>query len=87
MKKNKSPKRSSMISWIIMCIGAVLCLIGALVAHNYELNLLIGIGGIVLLVGIMWHVIKVRCPYCGRSLVGYRPLPTSCPQCYKSFEK
>ena len=25
-------------------------------------------------------------PYCGCSLVGYRPIPKECPKCHKKFE-
>ena len=30
--------------------------------------------------------IRVKCPYCGHSLVGYRPFPKECPKCHKKFE-
>ena len=30
---------------------------------------------------------EMKCPYCGCSLVGYRPIPKECPKCHKKFEE
>ena len=84
--KNKSPEKNSVISWILLGIGALLAVIGAMKAQEYRVNLLLIIGGVLIAGGIVYHLIMVRCPYCGHSLAGYRPLPEECPKCHKSFE-
>ena len=37
--------------------------------------------------GIVYHLTMMKCPYCGCSLVGYRPIPKECPKCHKKFEE
>ena len=85
--KNGSPKKNSIISWIILGIGALLVVIGAMTAQEYRINLLVITGGAIVVVGIVYHLVKVRCPYCSHSLAGYRPLPDQCPECHKTFER
>ena len=85
--KNGSPKKNSFTSWIILGIGALLAVIGAMTAQDYRINLLLITGGIIVVVGIVYHLVMVRCPYCGHSLAGYRPLPDQCPECHKTFER
>ena len=41
------------------------------------------IGGLLVIGGIVYHLAMVRCPYCGHSLAGYRPIPKECPCCHK----
>ena len=84
--KNESPKKNSIISWIILGIGALLAVIGALTTQEYRVNLCLIIGGLIVIVGIVYHLVWVRCPYCGHSLAGYRPLPDQCPKCHNTFE-
>lgn len=85
MKTNRS-KKNSMISWGILGIGALLALIGAMMTQNYDIHLLTIIGGLIVVAGIVSHLVTVRCPYCGHSLAGYRPLPGECPKCHKPLE-
>ena len=84
--KNESPKKNSIISWIILGIGALLAVIGALTTQEYRVNLCLIIGGLIVIVGIVYHLVWVRCPYCGHSLAGYRPLPDQCPKCHNTFD-
>ena len=84
--KNESPKKNSIISWIILGIGALLAVIGALTTQEYRVNLCLIIGGLIVIVGIVYHLVWVRCPYCGHSLAGYRPLPVQCPKCHNTFD-
>ena len=84
--KNESPKKNSIISWIILGIGALLAVIGALTTQEYRVNLCLIIGGLIVVAGIDYHLVWVRCPYCGHSLAGYRPLPDQCPKCHNTFE-
>ena len=85
--KNENPKKNSIISWIILGIGAFFAVIGAMTTQDYKVNLLLIIGGLIVVVGIVYHLLLVRCPYCGHSLAGYRPLPDECPKCHNTFER
>lgn len=60
--------------------------IGAVTAQDYKLNLWLWIGFLTIIAGIVYHLVMVKCPYCGHSLVGYRPFPKECPKCHKKFE-
>ena len=84
--RNESPEKHCSISWIILGIGALLAVIGAMTTQEYRINLLFIIGGIIVVGGIVYHLRMVRCPYCGHSLAGYRPIPKECPECHKEFE-
>ena len=85
--KNESPKKNSIISWIVLGIGALLAVIGAMTTQEYKVNVLLIIGGLIIVIGIVYHLLLVRCPYCGHSLAGYRPLPDECPQCPNTSER
>ncbi len=82
----ESPEKNSKISWIIIGIGTLLALIGAMTVQEYRVNLWVWTGLFVIIAGIVYHLLMVRCPYCGHSLAGYRPLPKVCPECQKNFE-
>lgn len=68
-------------------IGALLAVIGAMTVQEYRVNLCLSIGALVIVGGIAYHLVMVRCPYCDHSLVGYQPIPKKCPKCHKPFEK
>ena len=87
LMKNNSPKNNSIISWIILGTGALFAVIGAMTTQEYKVNLLLIIGGLIVVAGIVYHLLLVRCPYCGHSLAGYRPLPDECPKCHNAFER
>ena len=74
--KNNSPQKQAAISWIILMIGILLAVIGAMTAKEYRVNLCLLIGAMVVVGGIVYHLTMMKCPYCGCSLVGYRPIPT-----------
>ena len=85
--KNNSPQKQAAISWIILMIGILLAVIGAMTAKEYRVNLCLLIGAMVVIGGIVYHLTMMKCPYCGCSLVGYRPIPKECPKCHKKFEE
>lgn len=85
--KNNSPQKQAAISWIILMIGILLAVIGAMTAKEYRVNLCLLIGAMVVVGGIVYHLTMMKCPYCGCSLVGYRPIPKECPKCHKKFEE
>jgi len=83
--RNKTPEQNLKISWIMIGVGALLALIGAAITQDYRVNVFVVIGAMVIFVGIAYHLITVRCPYCGHSLAGYRPLPEICPKCNRKL--
>ena len=85
--KNESPKKNSIISWIVLGIGALLAVIGAMTTQEYKVNVLLIIGGLIIVIGIVYHLLLVRCPYCGHSLAGYRPLPDECAEGRNTVER
>lgn len=84
--KERTPERHSIISWIILGIGTLLAIIGAMTTQEYRVNIWLLAGAIVIVAGIVYHLVWVRCPHCGHSLAGYRPLPKACPKCHEMFE-
>ena len=84
--KKKNPQKNSIISWIMIGTGILLAIIGAVTTQNYKLNLWIWVGFLAIIIGIVYHLMMVKCPYCGHSLVGYRPIPKECPKCHQKFE-
>ena len=87
--KKRSPVKNMKISWIIMGIGALLTLIGGYITRadpQFKISVLAIIGGIVVVFGIVYYLVTVKCPHCGHALAGYKPFPEECPKCHKSLE-
>ncbi len=84
----KNPKKNLITSWIIIGAGTILVLIGAMIteAREYKVAFPVWAGLFVIIAGVAFHLLTVRCPYCGHSLAGYRPTPEVCPECHKTFE-
>lgn len=61
--------------WLYTSIRSPLC-IGLLFA-----------GLAVVLGGVAYALWTVRCPFCGYSLAGCRPLPKACPRCEKRLDE
>lgn len=55
--------------------------------RDYQLHLPQWLGLALILAGVAYHLLFVRCPYCGVSLAGYCPLPACCPKCKKEMER
>ena len=85
--RNNRPQKYAVISCLILVTGILLAGIGAMTTKEYRINLCLLIGAMVVIGGIVYHLIMVKCPYCGCSLVGYRPIPKECPKCHKKFEE
>ncbi len=85
MKKTVKPLRLALgVSWLLILAGAALALIGALLWRTGPFGagtalLLAALAAV--LAGVVFHLAKVRCPACGHSLAGSRPLPERCPRC------
>ena len=57
--KNNSPQKQAAISWIILMIGILLAVIGAMTAKEYRVNLCLLIGAMVAVGGIVYHLTKI----------------------------
>lgn len=85
MKRTVKPLRRALgVSWLLILAGAALALIGALLWRTGPSGagtalLLAALAAV--LAGVVIHLAKVRCPACGHSLAGSRPLPDTCPRC------
>ena len=85
--KNNSPQVCHCLLLKCSKFGILLAVIGAMTAKEYRVNLCLLIGAMVVVGGIVYHLTMMKCPYCGCSLVGYRPIPKECPKCHKKFEE
>lgn len=85
MKRTVKPLRRALgVSWLLILAGAALALIGAILYRAGSSGAgmaLVWAALAAVLAGVVFHLAKVRCPACGHSLAGYRPLPDTCPEC------
>ena len=75
-----------MIRTVITVVGLILVLIfQSSNRSNISTGALIGL--ILISTGIIWHMLFVRCPYCGSHFSLKRALPKYCPWCGKYIDK
>ena len=67
--KNNSPQKHAVISCLILVTGILLVVIGAMTTKEYKINLCLLIGAIVVIGGIVYHLIMMKCPYCAARLL------------------
>ena len=83
--KHRTPKQNFYIAFLIVGIGSALEVIGANMSPEQELNFLLVAGAMIAVSGIVWGFLTIRCPRCGRFLMG-RPFPKTCPRCHEKLE-
>ena len=85
MKRTVKPLRLALgMSWLLILAGAALALTGAILYRAGSSGAgmaLLWAALAAVLAGVVFHLVKVRCPACGHSLAGSRPLPDTCPRC------
>ena len=59
-KKRKNPKRNALIACIVIGVGILLAIIGVFTAQDGKITPLLYIGGIMVLVGIIWNLMTMR---------------------------
>ena len=82
MKKLKALPLTSHLK-IFMILMASGCLIGW-VSTEFStggLNIGMALGLILLISGILWHILFMKCPHCGRHLNPRAGLSNFCPDC------
>lgn len=75
-----------MIRTIMAVIGVIIVLIDRS-AHHDDFSTAMLIGLTLIVIGIIWHILFVRCPHCGSHLSLKRALPKYCPWCGKRIDK
>lgn len=74
------------IRTVIVVIGVIITLISQSSSRN-EINAGMIVGLILIVCGILWHILFVRCPHCGSHLSLKQALPKYCPWCGKHIDK
>ena len=70
----------------ITTIGVIVVLVSRSFSRN-DMNAGMVTGLILILAGILWHILFVRCPHCGSHFSLKRALPKYCPWCGKYIDK
>lgn len=75
------PRMHAKISVALVWLGAILSLmLGDMGRWALWLGLAISI------VGLIYRMVMVRCPICGKSVDGFQTLPSRCPNCGEALD-
>lgn len=74
------------IRTVITVIGVMVFLIFGSSGRN-DMNAGTIIGLILVIIGILWHFLFVRCPHCSSPLRLRGGIPKHCPQCGRYIDK
>ena len=86
MKKLKALSLTTHLK-IFMILTAAGCFIG-LISTQFstgDLNIGMALGLILLIGGIIWHILFMKCPHCGHHLNPRMGIPNFCPECGKKL--
>lgn len=72
------------ISFISMLAGAAVGWISC--QFSEDINVVIILSFIAMIGGILWHIVFVRCPYCGHHFNPRASISNYCPDCGKPLE-
>ena len=72
------------ISFISMLSGAVIGWISC--QFSDDVNIVMILSFIAMIGGIIWHIVFVRCPYCGHHFNPRASISNFCPECGKKLE-
>ena len=67
----------------LMSVGLIIALIARSVSR-FDMNAGMWIGLGLMISGIVWHILFIRCPHCGSKL-HVRGVPKYCPDCGKEL--
>jgi len=56
--------------------------IGA-VSRQFDFGIGMMLGFVLLVAGVVWHIVFLRCPHCGHHFHYRQPIPKFCPNCGK----
>lgn len=74
------------IRTIITVIGVILVLMAQASSRN-DMTAGVILGLALIIIGMIWHILFVRCPHCGNHLSLRRAIPRYCPWCGKRIDK
>lgn len=74
------------IRTIITVIGVILVLMAQASSQN-DMTAGVILGLVLIIIGMIWHILFVRCPHCGNHLSLRRMIPRYCPWCGKQIDK
>ena len=69
-----------------MIIGLVIALI-ARSSARFGMNTGIWVGLILMIIGIIWHILFIRCPHCNSLFRLRGGIPKHCPECGKYIDR
>ena len=72
------------ISFIAMIAGAVIGWVSC--QFSDDINIVIVLCFVVMIGGILWHIVFVRCPHCGHHFNPRASISNFCPECGKKLE-
>ena len=82
MKKKLTPRQWCRIGCGISGLGFVPILVGGALSRSLEPHPLLWVGVVLFLAGVVFNVLKVRCPECGCYLAfQVKRMPEYCPKC------
>ena len=70
----------------LICVGLVLAQIGRPAARD-GMNGLLWTGLILMICGMIWHILFIRCPHCGSTFRLRGSIPKHCPECGRYIDK
>ena len=86
MKQPTSIHDHARIHTILFWLGVAIVVVGGICSAPLQPHWLMWVGGAVFLSSFVYRLLKIRCPYCGSSLISCRVLPEYCPDCGKKLE-
>ena len=85
--KKLTVSQHAKISTAFVLVGTGFGLIGALQSRDDGIHWTIWLALGLMLAGMIYRCIFIKCPYCGDGLFGCRVLPKHCPTCGKRLEE
>ena len=82
MKKKLTPRQWCRIGCGISGLGFVPILVGGALSRSLAPHPLLWVGVVLFLAGVVFNILKVRCPECGCYLAFHgKVFPDCCPRC------
>ena len=74
------------IRTVIIVLGLIITLISQASGRN-DIGAGMWVGLILMISGIIWHILFIRCPHCGNPFHMRGGIPKHCPNCGKYIDK
>jgi len=85
--KNLTVKQHANVSGNLTLAGLAIAAIGAYFSNPLEPHFILWVGIAILVAGMLYRLLFVRCPHCGDRFIGLRTFPEFCPQCGKKMDE